>query len=69
MRSEAGFCYGNGECLSQLGRQPKLRESVEPYTDLTPLHSCTFTSLFSVLSCAFDHPSNAIALAQVVPQN
>ena len=49
--------------------QPKLRESVESYTDLTPLHSCTFASLFSVLSRALDHPSNAFALAQVVPQN
>ena len=42
---------------------------VESYTDLTPLHYCTFASLFSVLSCAVDHPSNAFASGQVVPHN
>ena len=49
--------------------QPQLRGSVESYTHLTPLHSCTSASLFSLLSCALDHPSNAFLLAQVVPQN
>ena len=48
---------------------PKMRGSVEPYTGLTPLHSCTFFPLLSDLSCAHDHSSNAFALAQVVPQN
>ena len=57
-----GFCL----CLSV---SLCLCVSVESYTDLTPLHSCTFASLFSVFSCALDHPSNSIALAQVVPQN
>ena len=49
--------------------QPKLRGSVESCTDLTPLHSWTFASLFPALLCALDHSSNALALAQVVPQN
>ena len=43
--------------------------SVESCTDLTPLHSCTFASLCPALLYALDHHSNALALAQVVPQN
>ena len=42
---------------------------VESCTDLTPLHSCTFASLFPALLSALDHSSNALAEAQVVPQN
>ena len=49
--------------------QPKLRENVESCTDLTRLHSCTLASLFPALLYALDHSSNALAFAQVVPQN
>ena len=53
-----------------LGAKPaQTEESVELHTDLTPLHSCTFASLVSRLVCALDHPPNAFALAEVVPQN
>ena len=49
--------------------QPRLRGSVEWCTDLTPLHSCTPASLPLDLLRALDHSSNALALAQAVPQN
>ena len=42
---------------------------VESYTDLTPLHSCTFASVSSDLSDSFDHSPNAVALAQGMPEN
>ena len=34
------------------------------HIDLTLLHSCTCLSLVTELLCAFDHSSNAFALAQ-----
>ena len=37
--------------------------------DLTLLHSCTFVSFVTELLCAFDHSSNAFALAQGPSQN
>ena len=47
----------------------KLRIGVGLHIDLTLLHSCTFVSLVTELSCALDHSSNAFALSQVASQN
>ena len=60
MRSKAGFCSSNGECRSQLGRKDSPSSGRElNYTQTwhrcTPAHLLT---LFPVLSCALDHPSN-----------
>ena len=46
-----------------------LSVSVGLHVDLSLLHSCTFVSHVTGLSCALDHSSSAFALAQVVPQN
>ena len=46
-----------------------LRESVGLHMDLALLHSCTFVSIVTELSCALGHYSNAFALAQGASQN
>ena len=51
--------------LFSLSRFP----SVGLHIDLALLHSCTFVSLVTELSCALDHSSNAFALAQGASQN
>ena len=63
------FVSATASVTVSLGAEPAQAGSVELYTDLTPLHSCIFASLFPALLYALDHPSNALALAQVVPQN
>ena len=66
VRSEVGFCFGNGECHSQLGAKPAQAEGecciVHRLDTVALLHTCS-------LLYALDHHSNALASAQVVPQN